>query len=786
MPATEPNGHNGRHEDLTTTGEGLLPNDVVVGPDGARYRSAQEGRARIYVPLHEDKAQKNGGGDGDGESNTGSKPVASDDRPQQVFYNPIQQFNRDLSVLAIKAYGTSLVEKRTAAYAKRRAQWASKASKKRKWHENKAAAAAAENDADTTNAMDTAGTEVSAEEEETESARPSKTEKRDQDADAAAAATIAAAVDKETGTKEANGAEAAAKAPPEATASKPSTPAAPGLPDIRILDALSATGLRALRYAHELPFGVAVTANDLLPAATASIRRNVTLNGLTDKITVVQGDALAHMYTVVAKDLTALAGTETDRPRHHHQHGKHAYKSEKYDVIDLDPYGTAAPFFDAALQAVRNDGGLLCVTCTDAAVWASQGYPEKCFALYGGVPMKGSHSHEAGLRIVLHALSTAAARYGLAVTPLLSLSIDFYCRVFVTVARAPARVKFHAGRTMVAYNCDQGCGAWATQPLLRTRPTPNKRGTGTFYKYTFAAAPTATPHCDHCGTKMHLAGPMYAGPLHSAAFVQRILADLPSASTDVYGTTDRIRGMLQTALEELVETAPVAEAAASADADAVDEEAAGQPDGKRKKNKMRAERNHENGGNEQQEQQSTEQQAGDDADNDAVERQATALDPCPFFFVPTNLAKAVHCSTPNEDAMRGALLRLGYQVTRSHCKPGSIKTDAPWSVVWDVMRAWVAQKAPVKRENIRPGTAAYRLLRLDEAPPAAEAKEGGEAEHPKDGATTTAAPGTGVTQLPIVFDEKLGRQHARSGGKLVRYQINPRENWGPMNRAKGH
>jgi len=37
------------------------------------------------------------------------------------------------------------------------------------------------------------------------------------------------------------------------------------------------------------------------------------------------------------------------------------------------------------------------------------------------------------------------------------------------------------------------------------------------------------------------------------------------------------------------------------------------------------------------------------------------------------------------------------------------------------------------------------------------------------------------SKLNIVFDEKLGREKRR--GKLVRYQINPRENWGPMNRA---
>jgi len=50
--------------------------------------------------------------------------------------------------------------------------------------------------------------------------------------------------------------------------------------------------------------------------------------------------------------------------------------SNRVDVVDLDPYGTAAPFIDAAVSCIA-DGGLLCVTCTDSAVLAGSQYPEK-------------------------------------------------------------------------------------------------------------------------------------------------------------------------------------------------------------------------------------------------------------------------------------------------------------------------------------------------------------------------------------------------------------------------
>jgi tRNA G26 N,N-dimethylase Trm1 len=35
----------------------------------------------------------------------------------------------------------------------------------------------------------------------------------------------------------------------------------------------------------------------------------------------------------------------------------------RFDVVDLDPFGSSAVFLDSAVQAV-GDGGLLCVTCT--------------------------------------------------------------------------------------------------------------------------------------------------------------------------------------------------------------------------------------------------------------------------------------------------------------------------------------------------------------------------------------------------------------------------------------
>jgi tRNA (guanine26-N2/guanine27-N2)-dimethyltransferase len=134
-----------------------------------------------------------------------------------------------------------------------------------------------------------------------------------------------------------------------------------------ILEALSATGLRAIRYALEIPGIKTVYANDMSKSAVEAIVRNIAHNNVPEGLVQPTcSDANALMYS---------------------------YRNQRVDVIDLDPYGTATPFIDAAIQAVAGDG-LLCVTCTDMQVTAGVGYPEKCFANYGGLPVKQEYTHE--------------------------------------------------------------------------------------------------------------------------------------------------------------------------------------------------------------------------------------------------------------------------------------------------------------------------------------------------------------------------------------------------------
>ncbi|PGH32157.1 N2,N2-dimethylguanosine tRNA methyltransferase [[Emmonsia] crescens] len=756
----------------------------IIHHGGKEYEAVKEGLAYILTPRSQGPSQQQDAAAEDvvglGEEKVTAEVDAQSQRQkkkqgkqqqqnqqqqetQSVFYNPIQQFNRDLSVLAIRAYGEhAMVVKREKM---ERAALNKKGLKGKKRKRGVADVGGREAEGEGKGEGDTLGNGAQADQHQQD---------------------------------------------PTTTAS--TTTEQNKTPSFSILDALSATGLRALRYAKEIPFTTRIVANDLSPDAIESMKLNIQHNGVGDVVVPNIGDACAYMYSMLRAPRLNKDGSYFG----------------KFDVVDLDPYGTAAPFLDAAVQAIA-DGGLLCVTCTDASVFASNGYPEKTYALYGGVPFKGPQSHEAGLRLILHAIASSGAKYGLSIEPLLSLSIDFYARVFVRVHRSPAQVKFTAGKSMIVYNCDNGCGAWKTQALAVNKCKSDRKG-NPFYHYGFAQGPSTTPTCEHCGFKTHLAGPMWAGPLHNNVFIQRILDLLPGADRETYPTVGRIEGMLSTALEEDLDMG----GSSPQNTPAPESAAAAATNGKAK-----------------------------DTSCLLIPRTDPAkLDPHPFFFMPSYVCKVVHTQTISEDCLRGALHHLGYRSSRSHTKAGSVRTDAPWNVIWEIVREWVRQKSPVKEGKIREATAGMGIMRRkrdiegengvdDEAGAklrglkkdvlaAVEgsrefsdlvmrieaalyragsgsrraddtSKSGAEngGELPKD---TSAAPENQQPQRPasplgeaagrspsptrvcldpstlnIVFDEALGRTvlaaHRRK--RLTRYQMNPRANWGPMNRASG-
>ena len=166
----------------------------------------------------------------------------------------------------------------------------------------------------------------------------------------------------------------------------------------------------------------------------------------------------------------------------------HRDPQARVDVVDLDPYGTAAPFIDGAIQSVRDGGGSVSSRHGFKAYNHSQGLFASLAQIWrfwqgSTIPRNGMsrpflerlsltsfivlptmeayRSREStvtsryvrapfqyqllilsqALRLVLHAIATSGARYGRFITPLMSLSIDFYVRLFVRVNTGALEVK---------------------------------------------------------------------------------------------------------------------------------------------------------------------------------------------------------------------------------------------------------------------------------------------------------------------------------------------------------
>lgn len=62
------------------------------------------------------------------------------------------------------------------------------------------------------------------------------------------------------------------------------------------MEALSATGLRSIRYAKEVPGISEIIANDLSATAVLSIVENVRTNGVEHLVTPKESDAMTLMY----------------------------------------------------------------------------------------------------------------------------------------------------------------------------------------------------------------------------------------------------------------------------------------------------------------------------------------------------------------------------------------------------------------------------------------------------------------------------------------------------------
>jgi len=227
------------------------------------------------------------------------------------------------------------------------------------------------------------------------------------------------------------------------------------------LDAMCASGIRGVRAAAA---GWDVTCTDVDDDAVALAERNLAENGLAGECERANANA--------------------------HLHANH------YDVVDLDPFGTPAPFLDAAFNGTTE---LLCVTATDTAPLCGAHF-ESGVRKYGTVPRNTEFHPEMGVRVLLSACVRSAARYDVAATPVFTHATSHYVRTYLAVESGAQR----ANERIDAL----GHVDWCRDCYWRD----HERG--------LIASPTET--CPNCGTATVTAGPIWLGPTHDRAFAEAV------------------------------------------------------------------------------------------------------------------------------------------------------------------------------------------------------------------------------------------------------------------------
>jgi len=174
---------------------------------------------------------------------------------------------------------------------------------------------------------------------------------------------------------------------------------------IRICDPMTASGVRTIRFLLECAYVDSVVASDVDPVSAEFANRMLQLNELSDRASVTSSEA------------NALLSNSADR----------------FDLVDLDPFGSPAPFFESALRATA-DGGILAATATDMAPLTGA-RANACFRKYNVMPLRAEFDKENAVRVLIACLCFASARLELGFRVVFSHASDHYARVYVQVKK---------------------------------------------------------------------------------------------------------------------------------------------------------------------------------------------------------------------------------------------------------------------------------------------------------------------------------------------------------------
>ena len=268
--------------------------------------------------------------------------------------------------------------------------------------------------------------------------------------------------------------------------------------EISICEPLTSSGVRGVRFAAEIRGVSRVLINDINMRAAKLAKHNVALNNLTEKVDVKH------------KDANCLLSC-------------HGAPRKRFDVVDLDPFGSPVPYLDSAIRALRNNG-LLALTATDLAPLCGV-HAKACVRKYGGRPLRTEYCHELAVRLVAGCVATLAAKHDIGIRVVFSHSTDHYVRVYAEIGygakKADESVK-SLGYVLHCFSCLHR--ETATAPFSKNMEK-----------------------CPECGSRMEYAGPLWLGRILDKQFCESMAKENMHRA---FRNTARITKLLSLTIDE--------------------------------------------------------------------------------------------------------------------------------------------------------------------------------------------------------------------------------------------
>ncbi len=261
---------------------------------------------------------------------------------------------------------------------------------------------------------------------------------------------------------------------------------------LRVCDPMTGSGVRAVRYVLECSNVATLLAGDRDPGAIETAQRTIRLNDVETKVSLVTSDASLLLTSKV---------------------------NERFDLIDLDPFGSPGPFFESALRATA-DGGVLACTATDMGP-LSGARPEACFRKYGVRPARTEFEKEMAVRILASCLAMVAGRLELGIRIVFAHASDHYVRIYASISKGKTAANETAGSLGLLEYC-RNC-------LMR---------------HSTSSLESIHTICENCGSKTEIAGYIWLGSLWDVVTVQAMMQNAPTLSssrlTEVQNILSRI------------------------------------------------------------------------------------------------------------------------------------------------------------------------------------------------------------------------------------------------------